>query len=691
MDTDLLNQVTTPDPELERQDGITVESGTAALPLDDDELGTWIITKTREHNAYVQNILKLDERRKMNRDFWRGKHYANDEVFDGANGGVAFKDPIIHQNLETRISIAASRLPDAIVTSDNDANQAVEDARDFKRALEKKVKDRVTRRLVKRGLRHMELDYTAAIKFRWDEQLNGGQGDFVRELVRPDRLILDHTATIPDDGFSADNMQFIGEILEEPTGVIFAKFPDKKEDLMALVRKSNKSTEIPSKLKYQETHFTWYDKQGKIFEGIAWSYQNLILGKQKAPYWDWDGYDKVVVNIKEDGSFARNVKVERTYYNYFDRPRKPYILFSYETLGEGPYEATTLVEQAIPVQKQVNKRGVQINKINDNAIPKKVFAGKFITKEQARNVSNDPDEHIWLDGADDASKAFTTSVAQPAHPVLIQDMVSNRNRLDAIFATHGTTRGETIPNGESGLSKQITREGDLSMSDDMVDIVVERVMYETYCWAVQMMKLFYEEDHFVQVIGQDGSNIAVKLHRDNIADGLAIDVEASSVDKQVRRSDALNLASRKAIDPLTMAEDMDMPNPQERTRRLVAWLNGAQDGYQSYMAEISVKLEHTQEQTPDMNTNPVVGEQNADAQQAQTDIESLAAGQPVNPPKAFDATYVQAFLDFEQSGQFDSLPPEAQAKIRDFVDSLKAAASSMEAPAAVAPQLAPGP
>jgi hypothetical protein len=223
----------------------------------------------------------------------------------------------------------------------------------------------------------------------------------------------------------------------------------------------------------------------------------------------------------------------------------------------------------------------------------------------------------------------------------------------------------------------------------MVDIVVERVMYEIACWAVQMMKLNYSEDHFIRAIGADGNMINSKLHRDKIADGLLVDVEATSVDKQTRRSDAMNLASRKAIDPLTMFEDLDMPNPKERLRRWAAFTNGTNDGFASYLAEVDIEFEHQKQAPTDVNTNPVVGEPNADAQQAQADIQALASGQKVEPPKAFDATYVQTFLDFTESGQFAQLDPDTQDAIKSFVNQLQSAAQDMTQPGAVAPQLQP--
>ncbi len=648
-------------------DGITDQTPRYSYRLDDTELYSLIQQKRAAHQQFTESVLKLDSRRARNRDYWRGKHYSEDA---NAPGGYHsdYMDPIIFENSETRFSLASQRMPDISVIAKDDNQKAVETANVVEKFLNKKVNNKVTQRMMKDGLRQHEINYTAAIKCLWDPNLGNGNGDFKFVLVNPARLILDPTAIIPHDGFTADNMEFVGEILEEPVEVVYGKFPGKAAELKGLLETTALlgGVSAPSKIKYEEWWLRYY-KNGQTYEATCWFYQTICLDQTRNPYYDWDGYKVNQPSVDKDGNYkvTSSLKNEMRYYNYFEIPRKPYIFFTYQNLGESPYDDTTPLEQAIPSQRLVNRVARQITQISENAVPKKVF-GNLITKEDARRVSNDPDESIWLD-TPDVSTAMTWFNADPPAPELFNLLQDTRTRLDGIFNTHGPIKGEQGSASESGTAKQITREGDLTVSDDLVDIVVERVVYEMAGWAMQMAKLFYDEPHFLRASGNDGSVLSAQLTRKDFQDGLEVDVKANSVDKMTNRQDALNLAGRKAIDPLSMLEDMDKPNPKERVRRLIAFLNGAQDGYQTYLKEIDTELEATQNTTPAFTPG---GDQTETQENAKDDIQQMVEGQILAPPNKFDKTYVAAVLSFVRSGQFKSLPADIQSNFKDFVQQL---------------------
>jgi hypothetical protein len=200
-----------------------------------------------------------------------------------------------------------------------------------------------------------------------------------------------------------------------------------------------------------------------------------------------------------------------------------------------------------------------------------------------------------------------------------------------------------------------------------VDIVVERVVFEQAGWAMQMAKLFYDEPHFLRTTGKDGQVLSAELTRKNFIEGIDVDVKANSVDAITNRTDAQNMASRKAIDPLSMFEDMDKSNPRERVKRLIAFLNGANDGYASYLAEVGIQLDSTSNPQPAFT---VGGDQTESTQDAQHDIQQMVQGQILAPPDKFDKLYVQTVLQFVHSGQFGSLPPDIKSNFQDFVKQL---------------------
>ena len=644
--------------EAEKTEEVTVESKPFDLNIEDSDFCAIIDKKTDDSQQYYTNTLHLDSRRRTNNDFWIGKQLDESKFYDWQ---TPYKDNLIWQDLETRIAIASSRMPDIVVTPSSDKDLKKDAAKQLEKSLDIKIRNDVTKRLIKHGLRALHLDLQSAIKIRWDKN-KGENGDFTFERVRADRILVDHTATIPDDGYTADNMEWIVEWIEEPISVVVSKFPGTREALFAalgIVKGTQR--QMATKIKYQEIWFTWYDKTGDIYEGTAWKYKKVVLGKTKNPYYDWEGYEKKLDKPKMvDG---KEVSVETLYHNHFDRPRKPYIFLSHQSLGNNPIDDTSAVEQAIPIQKLVNKRGRQITEIADRAMPKLAFSGRYIDKEQAKRITNDPDEHIWIQNAENIQQALLPIPGIQPAPILYNDLVGNRMQIDSKFATHSTTRGETQPS-ESGVSKQVTREGDLMVSDDIVNIVVERVVYEMANWATQMMKVMYDKSHFVKDIGPDGQYLQIEMTRDRIDDGIAVNVKASTVDKQQKRLDALTLASRRSIDPLSLIEDLDMPNPKERTKRLMAFLS---NDMASYAKVVGIEMPTS---APTSNKTSEESKK-----QAILDIQRLVAGDEFEPMTP-DEAYVQVFIEYVQGDEFQSLDDDQKKRFADYVMKLKTALAS---------------
>lgn len=639
--------------EEQQREQIVDQTTALSLPIEDNDIVSVINEKIGAWNTYTKKI-KLDERRKMNRDFWKGEQLDISKL--DLRYQVPYIDNIIFDDLETRIALVAGRMPDIIVTPPNEEAQSVQNAKDIQDVLEYRLNASMTKRLIKDALRNYYLDFVSVIKCRWDKN-KGENGDFVFELVRANRIGFDHTATIPHDGFTADNCDLIFEWIEEPVAVVMAKYPKAKDKLTAMLggAQSLNQKRMVSKIRYKECWFRWYGTDGSLQSATCWLYNNLVLGKEKNPYFDWAGDTKIAAD--EMGQYQSN----KIYKNFFEQPRAPYMLLSYQNLGESVVDDTTAVEQAIALQKISNKRGAQITELADRVAPRYTFMGSVISKEEARRVDpKDPTESIWLDSptTDDIRKGMMISQSAPPPPILYQDQAAIRQRIDSKFSTHGTSRGESNGN-ESGISKQITREGDLTTADDMSDIVVERVVYEMASWALQMIKMFYDKPHMIRFKGKDGENINREITQDHVEDGMIAEVKASSVDKQTRRADAMALVQSKSIDPQTLFEDLDVDNPKERTRRLLAFQNGVNDGYTAYMQEV------------EGDAQPGAEEESMPLEQAQQDLQAIISGQPVEPTALPSAEYVQIFADYAGGAEFDQQAPEIQQAIVAYIQKLQ--------------------
>ena len=635
----------------------------------------------------VQADLKLVERRKKNNDFWQGDQIKHEKL-KLHRYEMDYVDNLIWQDVETRIAIASSRLPDITVTPPDDNPENVEIATNIGKALNQKINNDSMKPLIKAALRHRETDFIGVIKPFWNP-LIGEDGDIDYRVVLPENVIFSKTATIPMSGFSIDSTDFLHEWIEEPLEVVLNKFPKKEKELLERMPKDSNGRR-PSTIRYGESHFTYF-KNGRTYEGVAWSYQNLILDKMNCPYYDWTGYERASENpaMGEDGEPMNDVageplmETEKVYRNFFDRPRKPYILVSYQNKNKYVYDDTTSIEQAIPLQIAVNKRGRQISELADRSAGKLVF-GNGITKEDVSMVTNDPRQHIRLD-TEDARQGVVSIPGNPPSPILFQDLMSNRNQIDSKFATHAQTRGETV-SGESGVAKQITREGDLAISDDIATTTTQRIVHEMASWYIQLMKVLYDTQHFIANEGTDGEVTQIALQQDSIIDGIVVKVKASSTDKATRRDNALQMASSGLADPFSFFEDMDIARPKERTKRLLYYLTGQADGYASYAQALGIDFQPPPPPMPP-GAEGVPGEEVPEGevpeegqpevpeipeQQAPMDLEQLLSGQPVEPEGVPSDGYISFFEQFLASGEFDTLAPEQQAMVQEFIQQLKA-------------------
>src|SRR4030042_1364711 len=435
-----------------------VSSGVLSLDIPDIELNRVLDMKIRESEKYYDTQLNLTARRKMNNDYWQGKQIDKKMLYDWQ---VPYTDNVIYRNVETIIPIAVSRVPEIYCLPGNDEPTKIQHAEDTQKVLNYKIKSRYIRDVLRTAGRNCLLDLIFIVKARWDRNAQKP----VFEPVKASKVILDHTAIPGSFGMSSEAFDFIGEWLEEPLKVVIAKFPSKKEELFARVGdKGNKygtERQLANKIRYQEIWFTWYDDKGFPMEGVCWRYKDLILDRIKNPYWAWEGQEQPTGEVNP---FTGEAIMETRQFNHFDRPIKPYIIRNYQNIGNsGPIDPTSQVEQVISLQDVINKRGRQITELAERANPKKVFSNAFLTKEQASDVTDDPGESIVGDGP--VGEGFTYVPGVPPNPTLYQDLLANRLEADNILGAHSTTRGERSTD-ESGVARQITREGDFGRIDD---------------------------------------------------------------------------------------------------------------------------------------------------------------------------------------------------------------------------------
>lgn len=591
-------------------DQITVQQNPLSLPLSDDII-LQTLSFAEQRGKSLRSQLRIDERSTTNVNFWKGQQVASTGL--DTRYQEMHVDNVSRQNLENKIKLATGHTPDIFVVPSDRQGFNTEAANHLQSYMRDRFDSSTNKRLLKNGLRKMDLEFIAIIKCRWDQKHQRA----VYDLIDSKDILFGEGSRVYEDGFTIEGSHVLFHYVEEETQQILNRFPKKAQELLALLGAQGK--QIPSRITYTEASFDWYDQQGNCNQGIACRYGTLILDSFKQPYYNYD-----------------NEQV-----NYFDRPRKNFILFSYSNLGESPYESTTDFEQLIPLNRIINRRRRQITEISDRAVPKLAFIGGAMTKELAENISPNPNEAIILDenyDGNDISKAMFMIPGVPPSPILFQDLMDLRGRADSITATHGNTFGQVTGN-QSGVSKQISREGDLVTSDDIVDITLERVIFEMSSWEMQFMRLFSDNDRPpYRITNGEGDTDYVELTREKIETDIQVTVKASSVDKQAQRQNAIQLLGAQAIDPYTLLEDLDVPNPRERLRRLVSFINASKTGsLQSYMEMLGIDAE------TDFAT----------AEDAARDIDILKTGNEVMAAMPSEA-YVAVFQQLVSSPEFTS-------------------------------------
>lgn len=606
--------------------GIVVESPELDTGLSDEELNRIVDARIAESKSAYE-LLKLDERRKTNENFWSGKQYNPDEM-----PGLPYVDNVIQDNTEKRISLAVGKVPDIVVVPGDGSLDARKKTKVLERVLDIDISNKQKKRLIKNGLRHNHLYFIGVQKASWNPN-KGDFGDYEFNLSDPRKVLISHTGTIPEDGFTSDNCDLIVEVVEEPVATVLAKFPGKAAQLKQLLG-SNDGSRLATTMKYQEGWYTYYNSQGQILEGVFWRFNHLVLRNIKNPYFDFTGYDRVIFN--ENGQMTQDMygqpQTEKVFRNFFERPRKPYIFYSYVNLGRSPMDDTTAVEQAIPLQRNLNKTGKQIRDISDGITNKYAF-NNGISQDQARLVSANPKEPIWMDNDRPINETVSNFTNQGPPPVLFQELMQTRQQIDAKFSVHNLNAASQGMH-ESGISRQITRENDLVTSDDLSEIVIERVIEETASWAIQFIKLMYVDDHFKSKMGKDGQVIQEYIQRDMIDDGISLNVKGSAADKITARNQAINLGSSGAIDPMTMFEEMDAPNPKERTQRLLLFKMGEGpngDGFAKYMQTLGVDIQQNMQAT-DQPPAQLPGQPGAQAGPTDPNAAGSNASFPIQPP-----------------------------------------------------------
>lgn len=525
---------------VEHQEGAISElTDELKLSMSDEEL---IELKKDWEKAWEPFAKSLAVPQNDNEQYWLGKQYDASYKPDGH----ALVDNLIFEALETFLPIATRPKADPVVNGDN-TKEGEELASKVRKMLQYWADKEAYNLRLKDTTRWWSLYKLGVMKLGWSNQDN----DITCVAIRPQKLILDPDSRIDCAEYTGE---YIGEYRKESARNLIKRFPKASTYI-----KEQCTDKLGTKMQYIEW---WTD------EYVFWTMNDEVLAKAKNPHWN---YDKTQNITNEFGSIQpSSVKGS----NHFSYPKKPYAFLSIFSLGLRPFDDTNLIQQSLPLQDLINKRLRQIDKNADKTNGGLAVSGDSFTKEQASGVGKATEKGgtIFVPNGK-VGDAVARLSAPPLPSFVYESLIDYRNELRNIFGTRGST-----PQGTTGektvRGKMIIKGQDGDRIGGGISTYLEQFSDVVYNYVVQMMYVYYNQEHVATIIGKDRSADYISLKSQDLVSKLSVSVKDGSMipkDAVSEREEAITLWTEGALDPITFFEKLDFPDPKQSAEQLFMW------------------------------------------------------------------------------------------------------------------------
>lgn len=497
-------------------------------------------------------------------------------------------------NMEAVINSLISNPPKPLVMSGRDTVEAKRLSMLQEKYFQIKYTERNIKEDIRKGLRNLYFGRLIILKPFWNAKIN----DFDVRPLDPRKVRFSKTSTCEEDS------EFAIEKVTDNISSVIKRFPTKKAEIL---KQHGYDTDDDILIDNKEVEY---------YEAWCWDYiifkmGNLILGKIRNPYWDWDGilitaeeeqqlqeaegearrtilgnaraeqdvrkaakeqYDTVK---KEEGDMATLENAELALslsaykFNHFDHPRKPYIFATLFNNENEPIGQTDMITQAAPLQENIDetKRDITKNAKLVNGIIK--VDASVMDKADAQRMRFETEGIIWGKGAV-AGVQRETGPALPAF--VVENMRDSRSEVDDIMAASSAFKG--VREGQE------TRGGRLALIDqsflrlnEMVQ-VIDYVNYELFNWFYQLAKVRYTEHHYAKSLGKAAAIEILTLIQDDFEDGSEIRIIAGKTlpeDRQFKYEQAQQDVEKGLLSPTDYFERAGYDNPAEKARNRVIY------------------------------------------------------------------------------------------------------------------------
>ncbi len=514
----------------------------------------------------------------------------------------------IFPNMEAVINSVIANPPQINFIPGREGELSQDLARKLESYFRKKYRDLNVKENLRMGLRNLYFSRLFVLKVFWNAKIN----DFDVKALDPRDIRVSKNARKEEES------EFVIEEVTDNLCALVQRFPEKTKEIL---EKSGFTEETIDDAYIMNPEVKY--KEAWIGDYTIFKYDNLILGKIRNPYWDWDGLlitdeeeQKINASEEQEGVYGddrralftqikldqpnRQPKEEeaspevetnapqevegeippneghsepQTFkafnFNYFNQPRKPYIFATILNNENCPIGRTDFITMAIPLQLGIDSRKQDIGKNCElvNGIIK--VDAEVMNKADAQMLAYEAKGIIWGKGV---VAGVQRETGTPLPDMVFKDMIDSRQEIDNIMAASSAFRGER-EGQETKAGRLALIEQSFLRLNELVQMV-DFVSGETFAWFYQLAKIKYTEYHYAKWIGKEEAVETLDLIQDDFETGSEVQVipgKTLPVDSEFKYERAQEDVKNGIISPVDYMAEAGYVNPKDLARNAVVY------------------------------------------------------------------------------------------------------------------------
>lgn len=512
----------------------------------------------------------------------------------------------ITPNMEAVINSVIANPPGINFIPGREGDMSENLARKLEGFFRKKFQDLNVKETTRQGLRNLYFARLVVLKPFWNAKIN----DFDLKALDPRDVRFGKYAK------NEQESEFAIEKVKDNLCALIARFPEKEKEIL---EKSGFTEETKDQAYIMNPEVEY--KEAWIGDYVVFKYDNIILGKIRNPYFDWDGLlmtDEEIQQVNADqkdgglygeerralftqvkleqdtrkaqmaspemetnapqpieGEFPPNeghsepISYKAYNFNYFNQPRKPYIFGTILNNENTPIGRTDFITLALPLQIAIDKRKQDIGQNCElvNGVIK--VDAEVMNKSDAQSLAYEAKGIIWGKGVVNGVQRETGS---PLPQMVFDDMIDSRNEIDNIMAASSAFRGEREGQETKAGRLALIQQSFLRLNE--LNQLVDYLAGETVAWFYQLAKIKYTELHIAKWTGKEQAREIIDLIQDDFETGSEIQVipgKTLPVDAEFRFERAQKDVEAGIISPIDYMEEAGYMNPKDLARNAVAY------------------------------------------------------------------------------------------------------------------------